>query len=123
MTLEWVGTLSKGTYQLGLQNTQQQKLVVKGKCHQQVASVIPCTAVASKGAAADSGGGSVPAMMWRRQYLVNGNGRRQRGPLRDVMEPLPASVATNIQPSNDQTFNRSTTSGCRTATLVQRLAR
>ena len=31
--------------------------MVKGKCHQQVASVIPCTAVASKGAAADSGVG------------------------------------------------------------------
>ena len=54
MTTEWVGSLSRGTYQLGLQNTRQQKLVLKGKCHQQVASIIPCTAVASKGAAADS---------------------------------------------------------------------
>ena len=57
MTIERVGTLSRGTYQLGLQNTRQQKLVVEGKCYQQVAGVIPCTAVASKGAASDSGGG------------------------------------------------------------------
>ena len=57
MTIERVGSLSRGTYQLGLQNTWQQKLVVKGKRHQLVASIIPCMAVASKGAAADIGGG------------------------------------------------------------------
>jgi len=52
MTTERVGMLSTGTHQLGLQNTRQQKLVVEGKCHQQVASVVPWTAVVSKGAAA-----------------------------------------------------------------------
>ena len=37
--------------------TKVSTAVVKGKCHQQVASIIPCTAVASKSATADSGSG------------------------------------------------------------------